>query len=192
MSQDIVSEFVDQMNLTPAMADQLQNQQYSQGGMDPGAGGMGMGMGMGTGMGTGMALPTTPEEQMRLINSAQHPQSPPPPPLSQQQYTDEPAANDSYEISTASTSDTAESESGIDLEKVGLGGPQKTMMDSIFDYLKDPLLIIVLFVIISLTQVDQLIRRVLPALITGNVWYYLFTKAFLMGLTFLLSKLVIH
>lgn len=178
MSQDIVSEFVDQMNLTPAMAEQLQNQQqYSQGGMDPGAGGMGM-----------SALPTTPEEQMRLMNAAQHPMPPP------QQYADEPMPDDPYEVSTASTTDTAESEGGLglDLEKVGLGGPQKTMMDTVFDHLKDPLLIIVLFVIISLTQVDQLIKKVLPALITGNVWYYLFTKAFFLGLTFMMSKLVIH
>lgn len=183
MSQDIVSEFVDQMNLTPAMAEQLQNQQYSQGG--GGGGGMGMNNGMGM-----SALPTTPEEQMRLMNAAQNPA--PPPQFQPQQYADEPMQDDPYEVSTASTTDTAESEDGLNLEKVGLGGPQKTMMDTIFDHLKDPLLIIVLFVIISLTQVDQLIKKILPALITGNVWYYLFTKAFILGLTFMLSKLVIH
>jgi hypothetical protein len=174
MSQDIVSEMMGQMNLSPMEAENLQNQQGSYAPMGE-APGMGMGMNQG--------LPTTPEEQMRLMSTASNP-----PPMQQPQY-EIPQPAESYDDSSILSSSEGSIESNLDLAKVGLSGTQKTMMDTIGDYLRDPLLVIVFFVIISLTQVDTLIRKVLPGMITGNVHYYLGIKALIMGLSFLLSKL---
>lgn len=170
MSKDIVNEMVQQMGLTPQMADQLQNQQ--QGGMAGYPGG---------GMGQGPGLPTTPEEQMRLMEAAQQPQYQQPP----QQEPDYGSESDTDTESTAST------ESDVDLAKVGLNCPPKSMMDYVMDYLKDPLIIVVLFVILSLTQVGDIMKRFLPSLITGNSNYLLVFKALIMGVSFLISKLVI-
>ena len=169
MNKDIVTEMVQQMGLTPQMADQLQNQQagmatYS---MGPGSGAPG--------------LPATPEEQMRLMEAAQNPQYQQPP--MQQEYSEEESISD--------TESSVSTESDIDLNKVGLNSPSKGLLDNIMDYLKDPLIVMVLFVILSLSQVSDMIRKMLPAMITGNVYYLLGVKALIMGSTYLTTKLVI-
>jgi len=169
MNRDIVTEMVQQMGLTPQMADQLQNQQ---------AGMANYSMGSGAGPG----LPATPEEQMRLMEAAQNPQYQQPP--MQQEYPEE--------VESISDSDSSVStESDIDLDKVGLNSPSKGLLDNIMDYLKDPLIVMVLFVILSLSQVSDMIRKMLPAMITGNVYYLLGIKALIMGSTYLTTKLVI-
>ena len=174
MSKDIVNQMVEQMGLTPQMADQLQQNQ--QGGMAgyPGAGQQGYGMGPG--------LPTTPEEQMRLMEAAQQGPGPGPggPPPMQPEYDSE-----------TETESTASTESDVDLAKVGLSSPPKGFMDSLMDYLKDPLVVVVLFVILSLTQVTDMIKGLLPAMITGNNYYFLAVRSLIMGSLFLVSKLVI-
>lgn len=172
MNRDIVSEMVQQMGLTPQMADQLQNQQGGMAGVPPGMGSMGPG---------GPGLPTTPEEQMRLMEAAQQP---PQPPQHQQPMPE-------YEDSETETESTASTESEVNLEKVGLNSPPKSMMDNIMDYLKDPLIAVVLFIILSLSQVGDMIRKMLPAMITGNTYYLLGVKGLIMGGLFLGSKLVI-
>jgi len=172
MNKDIVTEMVQQMGLTPQMADQLQNHQ---------AGGM-ANYSMGPGVG---GLPATPEEQMRLMEAAQNPRQYQQPPV-QQDYQDE-----NLELETEDTESSASTESDVDLDKVGLNSPSKGWMDSIMDYLKDPLIVMVLFVILSLSQVSDMIRKLLPVMITGNVYYLLGVKALTMGTAFLTSKLVI-
>lgn len=180
MNQDIVGEMVQQMGLTPQMADQLQNQQGGAAGY-PGQGGHGGYPGAGAGAGPG--LPGTPEEQMRLMDAAQRGMQPQGPPPQQGPVPD-------YE--TESTESTVSTESDINLDKVGLGlGGQKSMMDSIMEYLRDPLIIIVLFVIISLSQVTDLLKKALPAVINSNTYYLLGVRALLMGGAYLTSKLVI-
>lgn len=165
MSNDIVGQMVQQMGLTPQMAEQLQ---YQQGGMAPNQGQGGMG-----------GLPTTPEEQMRLMQAAQQPM--------QQQQQQQPM----YEESETDTESTASTESDVDLDRAGLGTKSQSFMDNIMGYLRDPLIIMVLFVIFNLTQVTDLVKKALPATVTGNVYYFLAVKALLMGVSFLTSKLVI-
>lgn len=172
MNKDIVTEMVQQMGLTPQMADQLQNQQagmatYS---MGPGSGGPG--------------LPATAEEQMRLMEAAQNPQYQQPP--IQQEYQEQ-----EEEESISDTDSSVSTESDIDLNKVGLNSPSKGLLDNIMDYLKDPLIVMVLFIILSLSQVSDLIRKMLPAMITGNVYYLLGVRALIMGGAYLTTKLVI-
>jgi hypothetical protein len=175
MGKDIVSEMVQQMGLTPQMADQLQG---------------GMCYQPEIGQGQGHGLPSTPEEQMRLMEAAQHPpQSISAPQKSQSQsrpvqYED--SESDSDSESTAST------ESAINLTKIGLKTPPKSMIDNIMDYLKDPLIVMVLFVILSLSQVSDMIKKMLPSVVTSNVYYLLGVKALIMGSAFLGSKLAIN
>jgi hypothetical protein len=171
MNKDIVTEMVQQMGLTPQMADQLQNQQA---GMANYSGGPGPG---------GPGLPATPEEQMRLMEAAQNPRQYQQPPM-QQEYPEE-------ESETEDTDSSASTESDVDLDKVGLNSPSKGLMDSIMDYLRDPLIVMVLFVILSLSQVSDMIRKMLPAIITGNTYYLLGVKALIMGSSYLTTKLVI-
>ena len=181
MDTDIANNMINEMGLTPQMADHLQNQQGNMG-MGMGQGGMGQGgMGQG-GMGGQGGLPTTPEEQMRLMAQAQQPMQQQMPP---QQPMQEYASSESSSESTTST------ESEINLGKAGLGGQPKSMMDNIMDYLKDPLIIMVLFVILSLAPVGDALKRLLPFMITSNVHYMLGVKALIMGVTFLAGKLVI-
>ena len=97
----MVADMVQQMGLTPDMADQLQKGQ--QGGM--------AGMGSGRGM-VAPGLPTTPEEQMRLMEAAQNPHPPQPPQLTQQPIPE-------YVASESETESTASTESEVDLAHVG-------------------------------------------------------------------------
>lgn len=166
-NRDIVSDMVQQMGLTPQMADQMQNQQGGMAGV-PYSGGYGPG---------GPGLPSTPEEQMRLMEAAQQP------PMMQQQMPE-------YD-SDSETETTASTESDVDLEKVGLNSPPKGWVDSIMNYLKDPLVVMVLFVIINLSQVGDLLRKVLPAMLVGNSYYFIGAKALIMGTVFMGSRLVI-
>lgn len=182
MNKDIVRDMVDQMGLTPQIAEQLQQQQHQsqmyqpQHQQQPSMGSYSPG---------GPGLPSTPEEQMRLMEAAQNAQQGQPVPVPPQYE----GGVDSSE--SDSVSDTVSTESDIDLEKVGLNSPPKSMIDSIMDYLKDPLIVIVLFFIISLSQVGDMIKKVLPPVVTSNIYYFIGVKALLMGSAFLTSKLVI-
>jgi hypothetical protein len=173
MNTDIVSEMVGQMRLTPAMADELQRQQTGGGGGYSGGGG-------GGGYASQPGFPENPEEQMRLMEQAQIGTMP-------QQQQQQPPMQEYEEISEVTSNST---ESELDLEKIGLVGKPKSMMDTIMDYLKDPLIVIVLYVILSLVQVDKLVKQVLPAMISGNTYYYLAVKGLLMGTLFLGTRLV--
>lgn len=193
MNQDIVSEMVGEMGLTAQMAEQLQGQQGGSDSMPANYSMQGPGMMQG-----GPGLPQSPEEQMRLMNSVQeqgqgHGQQPlmqmPPPPPQEQQPPQIPE-DDQYDDSISTASDDS-TESEVDLQAVGLAGKPKSWLDTIVDYLKDPLLVIVLYIIISLTQVDDLIKKMLPAIILSSSYYVLAFKGLLLGTMFLTSRLVI-
>lgn len=166
MNRDIVTEMVQQMGLTPQMADQLQNQQGGVPVMD--------------GYGPRPGLPATPEEQMRLMEAAQNPQ-----PLQQPQIPD-------YDMSESESESTASTESNVDLAKVGLNSPPNSFIDNIMYYLMDPLIVMVLFIILSLTQVSDLLKKILPSVINNNTYYLLGVKSLAMGSMFLGSKLVFN
>lgn len=183
MSKDIVSEMVQQMGLTPQMVDRMQDPGQGQGYQQPYPGG-GMQGGMGGGMPGGMGgLPSTAEEQMRLLQEAQTAaQSHHAPPA--EDYRPAVAPEEGDDSSDAST------ESDIDLEQIGLGHSRSTI-DIIMEYLKDPIVVLVLYIILNLPQMDTLIRRTLPSSISGNVYYYLGIRASLLFGTYLLTRLVL-
>jgi hypothetical protein len=194
MSKDIVSEMVQQMGLTPQMVDRMQDQgqgypQYQgmpggamQGGAMQGMHGM-QGGAMPGGMG---GLPSTPEEQMRLLQDAQSAaqaqgQAPPVDDYAGQNHQANQGDDESSQAST---------ESDIDLEQIGLGHSRSTI-DIIMEYLKDPIVVLVLYIILNLPEVDTLIRRTLPSNISGNVYYYLAIKGLILFSAYLLSRIIL-
>lgn len=159
---------VQHMGLTPQMADQLQHQASMSGNYPVGYSNPGV---------AGPGLPSTPEEQMRLMEAAQNPP--------QYQPQEMPMEDTESSESSASTA------SDVDLEKVGLSSAPKSTLDTVMDYLRDPLVIIVLFIIINLSQVSDLIKKLMPPVIASNLYYLLGIKAVIMGVTFLVTKMVI-
>jgi hypothetical protein len=172
---------VQDMGLTPQIADQLQSQQQQMGQMGPGSA----------------------EEQMRMMQYAQQqaqqppmqmppmqmqPQAPPAPPLQPQSVP--PGYDTASETPSESTASTV-SEIEADLEKVGLNIAPKSTIDNVMDCLKDPIIVIVLFIVFSLTPVGDMIKKLLPLVITSNNYYLIGIKALLVGGLFLGSKLVI-
>jgi membrane-bound ClpP family serine protease len=93
-----------------------------------------------------------------------------------------------YEEMSDESSDTSDSE--LELEKLGLSVPKPSLTEGLYSLLKDPMVAFVLFVLFSLIQFDNLLKPLLPFVISGGL-YYLVLKGFLMGLVFLMLKLVI-
>ena len=224
-NQDIVTEMVQQMGLTPQMADQFQQQGTAAPQMPPSGQGQGMPQMQPNMMPPQMqqqgmipqmqqSMPhmqqgPSPEEQMRLLDAAQSGPSQ----LSQQmlQQPSEvapdiplhemlppeaggslpnniPPPEDLYESESSSTVST---ESEINLEKAGLGKPPKSWSESIIDCVRDPIIVIVLYVIFNIPQVSDMLVRFLPAILKSNSYFILGIKALLIGLTFMVTKLVV-
>jgi hypothetical protein len=173
-NNDLVSQMVQHMGLTPQMADQLQSQAQMPGNYPVGYSNPSV---------AGPGLPSTPEEQMRLMEAAQNPAQAER--LIGYQPQEMPMEDTESSESSASTA------SDVDLEKVGLNSAPKSTLDTVMDYLRDPLVIIVLFIIINLSQVSDLIKKFMPPVIASNLYYLLGIKAVIMGVTFLVTKMVI-
>jgi hypothetical protein len=221
-NQDIVTEMVNQMGLTPQMADQFQQQGTPQmspsGGMQQGMPQMQQGMPQ---MQQGMpqmqqGMPQmqqqggpSPEEQMRMMDAAQSGPSQ----LSQQIPAQQPSFGDiplhemrsqeapsskllnisppediRYESESSSTEST---ESEINLEKAGLGTLPQSWTDTITNCIRDPIIVIVLYIIFNIPQVSDLLVRFLPAMLKSNSYFILAIKALLIGITFMVTKLVV-
>ena len=223
-NQDIVTEMVQQMGLTPQMADQFQ-QQGTAPQMPPSGHGQGIPQ-----MQQNMMPPQmqqqgmipqmqqsapqmqqgpSPEEQMRLLDAAQSgpsqlsqqmPQQPSefvpdiplnemlPPEVGGSPPNNIPPPEDLYESESSSTVST---ESEINLEKAGLGKPPKSWSESIIDCVRDPIIVIVLYIIFNIPQVSDMLVRFLPEILKSNSYFILGIKALLIGVTFMVTKLVV-
>lgn len=199
---DIVSEMVNDMGMSQDQLLAMQNQ---------GGGGPMPGYGQGGQGGPGQGIPGTPEEQMRMMSQMQnqmqgaydngqqyaeqesHIQQPGTgaeyeEEVQQEPRSPSPAAYDS--VSNSSSESTNSTNSVADMHTLGLDGTKpKSFLDNVLAYLKDPLVVIVLFVIINLAPVDKLFQQYLPALIKSNNYYYLGSKGLVLGAAYLTSKL---
>lgn len=88
-----------------------------------------------------------------------------------------------YDGQSDSSSDTSSSD-------LGLNGKPMGWMDSLVDKLKNPIIVVVIFIIFSLTQFDGLIRPMLPVILNSG-FYFLTVKALCAGVTFLLTQLLL-
>jgi len=180
---DIVGQMTREMNLTGDMLDAMQQQQMQPGGGMPQQGGSGMDFSQ-----------MSPQQQMQMMDAmnqqTQQPQQPQMPPAPQ------------YESETESESESEDSDSESELSmagqramnKLGLGnsGALGAMGwgDSIVHYLKDPIIVMVLFILLSLTQFDTVLKPILPSLVNTGL-YYIGIKGLGAALMFFLIKLVI-
>lgn len=160
MSRDIASQVISEMGMTPQMADELHRSQMA---MQPGYGMAGGGM-PGYGMPGGYVNGGMP--QSMIPNQMQQPP---------QQYQPQPMGPP--DVSTESSSNDDE-----ELKKLGLG------QSSFMSYIKGPLIVMVIVFVLCLTQVDGLLKGLLPIL---NGYKLVAAKAVMGGLIYLGSLLVI-
>jgi hypothetical protein len=163
---DIAQQFAQEMNLSPEMMDRMQQQQ-----------------GYGYQQPSGPQISEySPEQQMAMMQYQQQ--------MAQQQMVQAQQQQQQPSIPQQnydSDSDTSSSE--LDLDTLGMN-KQTNFMDNIMQWLRDPLMMILLFFIFSLPYLDNMVRPLLPALISGGI-YYALLKSFIAGLVFIVFRMVI-
>ena len=179
-SRDIVHQMTDEMGMNQQMLQSMQQQQLSQLGQDPMA---------------QMQMPQpsmdfgqlSPEQQMMMMQQASQ---------QGQQYQTGPSqahqaqAPPEFDDSSSSSSSSSGS-SNIDLNELGLGvSSNRGFFDSILNYLKDPLVVIVIFIILNMGQVESLVKSLIPYAFGYGV-YFTGIKALIGGLIYLAVKLVL-
>lgn len=169
---DIVDQMTREMNLTPQMLDNMQQQHTMQtGGQSNFNGGY-------------MQQPAMMPPQYPPQGVQPQYQPPPQAPMPQQ-----PAYDSETETESSVSSSSIDSDD-MNLDKLGLTGRSGGFADGLFNYLKDPVVVIVLFVILNLTQFDSVLKPLLPAVVATGI-FYIGVKAGICGLIFGLLKLVI-
>jgi hypothetical protein len=180
-SRDIVHQMTDEMGMNQQMLQSMQQQQLSQLGQDPMA---------------QMQMPQpsmdfgqlSPEQQMMMMQQASQQASP-----QGQQYQAGPSqaqAPPEFDDSSSSSSSSSGS-SNINLNELGLGvSSNRGFFDSILNYIKDPLVVIVIFILLNMGQVESLVKSLIPYAF-GYGLYFTAIKALIGGLIYLAVKLVI-
>ena len=109
----------------------------------------------------------------------QQPQQNPPqynPPLAQQQY----------DLSTE-TNDTASVESGLDVKQLGIIPPKKSITKTLTDLIKEPLILLIIYIVFNLPQVKAFFVSSIPFLAKNNLYALLFIGV-LMVVVFMVVK----
>jgi hypothetical protein len=120
-----------------------------------------------------------PEQQQMMMMQQAAPQQ------QSQQYPPSQDYDDSSSVSSSSGSVE------MDLDKLGLNvSHNKGFFDNFFYYLRDPLIVVVLCVIFGLTQVDNILKPLLPYGFSYGMYFISF-KALLVGALFFAIKLVL-
>jgi hypothetical protein len=172
-SRDIVNQMTDEMGMNQQMLQNMQMQQVSQFGQP-----MPQMMPQQPGMDFGQL---SPEQQMMMMQqAAQGPQQP---------SQEPPEFDDSS--SSISSSSSGSGSTDADLNALGLGSSSNGgMFESLLNYLKDPLIVIVLIALLNITQVESLVKSVIPYAFGYGV-YFTGIKALIGGLVYLAIKLVL-
>jgi hypothetical protein len=183
-SRDIVHQMTDEMGMNQQMLQNMQHQQMSQ-------------MPMPAGMQQPAAVDfgqLSPEQQMMMMQQPVHqpqqmmpPMAPPPP-----QHVPQQPYDDSSSISSSSSDSSASSGDGsVNLDKLGLGvSSNRGWLDMILHYLKDPIVVIAIVVLMSLPWIDSVLKPMVPyGLAYGT--YYLGIKGLLAGALYFVLKLVL-
>lgn len=168
---DIVDQMTREMKLTTQQLDSMQQQQYNPNGNQ----------GM-PGMPDFSQM--TPQQQMMMMNQMEQQQQ-----MMQQQAQMQQPNYDSDSESDSSDSSSDDS-AEMNLDKLGLNGQPNGLMDTIMHYLRDPILVMILVMILSLSQFDSTIKPLLPAMLSTGM-YYVGIKGTLAGVIFGLLKLVL-
>jgi hypothetical protein len=184
-SRDIVHQMTDEMGMNQQMLQSMQQQQMTQ-------------MPMPAGMQPPASVDfsqLSPEQQMMMMQQAAgpQPQYPPQGPMNPTHTLPPQGAphHQDYDDSSSASSSSSGSSGSINLDKLGLGASSNSgWLESLFQYLKYPLVVIAIFVIISLPWIDSILKPMIPyGLAYGT--YYLGIKGLVAGALFLVVKLVV-
>jgi hypothetical protein len=176
-SRDIVNQMTDEMGMNQQMLQNMQQQGHQYNQPPP----MMQPMGPQGGIDFGQL---SPEQQMMMMQQAtQGPNQYAP----QQQSQEPPAFDDNSSVSSSSSSGS----SGVDLNELGLGvSSNRGMFESILNYLRDPLIVIALIILLNIGQVESLVKTMIPYAFSYGV-YFTGIKALIGGLVYLVVKLVL-
>lgn len=205
---DIVHQMVNEMGVSPAVLQQMsQQQQYAPqpGGMPgmPGMPGMMPGQGGGAPMHPAMMQQMqqqpgvniqdmSPEQQMAYMAQFQQMQQQQMMPQQQIQHTQQQDTDSSSD--TASSDSTASSNGGHDNSAVAASygmTQEKGVVDWVIDSVKGPIIVAIIVFILSLPVVTSTINRFLPAMILTNTYYTVGVTSLLAGLCYFIISLVI-
>ena len=217
MSNDIVSQMVNEMNVPPQMLQQMSDQQKQMSGgivpsgqmgqqhamvggnmkgMQPGMGMQpGVGMQPGTGMQQGMGMPggstdvqnMTPEQQMMYMQQIQQQSGQQMPQQTNYQHNQQ---QQMMEESSDSESTMSGGEESFDPANYGMNS-KGTLFDQIVDNVKLPLVVFVLFCVLSLPQVTKQVDSLLPSRILTNLYYHVAVKGLVAAVLFFGASLVL-
>jgi hypothetical protein len=184
-SRDIVHQMTDEMGMNQQMLQNMQQQQMSQ--MPMPAGGMQPPAAVDFGQ-------LSPEQQMMMMQQSAVVQPPPfqgGPPMPPQPPMAPPQAHQREYDDSSSISSSSSGSGSVNLEKLGLGvSSNRGWFESILNYLRDPLFVVVIFVIMSLPWMDSVLKPIIPyGLAYGT--YFIGIKGVLAGLLYFLVKLVV-
>lgn len=220
MSQDIVSQMVNEMGVSPGalqqMSDQSQgyanaNPAMQQGMPPPGQPGQGMPMQPGQPMqGMQQMQPgqtmqpsgqpamsqmdiqnMSPEQQMMYLQSIQ--QNGQMPQQTQQQYQQQQDLQiaDDNSSQSDSTISGENVDTSFDMANYGIPNSDGNLVDQILEKIKLPIAVMVLVFLVCLPQFNNQFDRLLPTKIIGNNYYYIASKAVLVGLVFFGLQLIL-
>jgi hypothetical protein len=174
MSRDIASEMINEMHMTPQMADELQQRQmqptysgYQPGYQNPNMPGYRQPNMPGYGQPGMEYQPSMIPNQMQQQQMQQQ----------QQQQGQQPRPMGPSDVSESTSSDDDN-----DLRKLGLN--QSTFMT----YLKGPLIVVFIVFMLCLSQTDVLLKNLIPALVGYKLTG---AKALMGGLTYLASLFIL-
>lgn len=197
-SGDVVSQMMTEMGVAPQQLQQMsaqqqmmqqptQNSMVSAGMMQPGGQPGMMQPGGQPAMMQGQGAPhqgmpdlqaMSPQEQMQYM-AAMRQQNP------QMQGQMEQAPQPEVESSSDSSDSSDESEGPApDMSSFGMESKPNGMLDNVFDSLKAPIMVLVIFVVLNLPQVGEILDKVLPLSVLVNQYYLLAVKAFLAAALF--------
>jgi len=145
------------------------------------------------------------QQQQQQQQQPQQPQQQQPqqqqPQQQQPQQQQEPQYVPESEESDTSASESEQEDNIVDIpnndqdlqaiEKLGLTGNPMGWTDTIISYLRDPIIIIVVFFLLNILQVDTLLKSVLPALFHKYIYAYIGLKGLIAAIMFALVKLTI-
>lgn len=209
---DIVHQMVNEMGVSPAVLQQMsQQQQYGQQGQPQGMPGMMPGMpGMMPGQAGGAPMhpammqqmqqqpgvniqDMSPEQQMAYMahfQQMQQQQMMPQQHIQQQQADIESSSDTASSDSTASSDNGHGGSAGASMANYGMA-QEKGVVDWVIDSVKGPLIVAIIVFILSLPVVSSSINRFLPAVILTNTYYTVGVTSLLAGLSYFLISLVI-
>ncbi len=166
MSQDIVSDMVKEMNLSPQAIQSLAdgNDQSPQ--------------------------DITPEDEIQLMKNIQlqqqMQQSQMPPQMSQQDQPESQSPPTEYEYSESDDSDS------VDMTTLESKDKGSGVIDNILNSLKEPIIVAIIFFVLSLPQTQEMLKTNIGKYVTLNNYHLILLLSLIAGALFYITKFLLE